>query len=121
MIHIGPYQVKNALMLAPMVGVSDTPFREICSAQGAGLTVAEMLTCNSDLWHNERNRLKQVRPNISGPHVVQIAGSEAAQMAEAARLNAALGADAIDINMGCPAKKVLKKQQDLPYSRTLRW
>jgi len=92
-----------------MVGVSDTPYREICSEQGAGLTVAEMLTCNSELWHNERNRLKQVRPRITGPHVVQIAGSDPQLMAGAAIQNAALGADAIDINMGCPAKKVLKK------------
>ncbi len=109
MIKIGPYQLNNFLFLAPMVGVSDTPFREICSNQGAGLTIAEMLTSNSDLWHNERNRLKRVKAKISGPHVVQIAGSDPAMMAMAASKNAALGADAIDINMGCPAKKVLKK------------
>lgn len=109
MINIGPYQLKNALFLAPMVGVSDTPFREICTQQGAGLTIAEMLTANSELWSNERNRLKQIKPKISGPQVVQIAGSHPKLMAEAAQLNANLGADAIDINMGCPAKKVLKK------------
>lgn len=109
MINIGPYQIKNNLFLAPMVGVSDTPFREICSQLGAALTVGEMLTCNADLWSNERNRLKQVKPRISSPQVVQIAGSDPALMAQAARLNEALGADAIDINMGCPAKKVLKK------------
>lgn len=109
MPQIGPYELKNNLFLAPMVGVSDTPFREICSQQGAGLTIGEMLTCNKELWLNERNRLKQVRPRISGPQVVQIAGSDPALMAEAAKLNVALGADAIDINMGCPAKKVLKK------------
>ena len=109
MQRIGPYELKNNLFLAPMVGVSDTPFREICSQQGAGLTIGEMLTCNVDLWHNKRNRLKQVRPNITGPQVVQIAGSDPKMMSEAAQLNAALGADAIDINMGCPAKKVLKK------------
>ena len=109
MKNIGPYQLKNNLFLAPMVGVSDTPFREICSEQGAGLTVGEMLTCNKDLWHNERNRLKQIKPRIPGPQVVQIAGSEPFLMAEAAQLNEAVGANAIDINMGCPAKKVLKK------------
>ncbi|MEQ8315374.1 MAG: tRNA dihydrouridine synthase DusB [Gammaproteobacteria bacterium] len=109
MQQIGPYELKNNLFLAPMVGVSDTPFREICSQQGAGLTVGEMLTCNKELWQNERNRLKQVRPKTVGPQVVQIAGSDPAMMAEAAQLNVALGADAIDINMGCPAKKVLKK------------
>lgn len=106
---IGPYQLRNNLMLAPMVGVCDTPFREICSQLGAGLTVGEMLTCNSELWHNTRNRHKQVRPEIESPIVVQIAGSDPAMMAEGARLNAERGADAIDINMGCPAKKVLKK------------
>ncbi|NQV69140.1 MAG: tRNA dihydrouridine synthase DusB [Pseudohongiella sp.] len=109
MFNLGPYQLKNALFLAPMVGVSDTPFREICSEQGAGLTVAEMLTSNSKLWQIERNRLKQIRPKNIGPHVVQIAGSDPALMAEAAALNVQRGADAIDINMGCPAKKVLKK------------
>ena len=109
MPQIGPYELKNNLFLAPMVGVSDTPFREICGQQGAGLTIGEMLTCNKELWLNERNRLKQVKPRISGPQVVQIAGSDPALMAEAAKLNVALGADAIDINMGCPAKKVLKK------------
>lgn len=109
MITIGPYQLSNALFLAPMVGVSDAPFREICSQQGAGLTIGEMLTSNSDLWHNERNTLKQIKPKISGPQVVQIAGSDPVLMADAARANADRGADAIDINMGCPAKKVLKK------------
>ena len=109
MKHIGPYKLKNNLFLAPMVGVSDTPFREICSEQGAGLTVGEMLTCNKDLWHSERNRLKRIKPRIPGPQVVQIAGSDPFLMAEAAQLNEAMGASAIDINMGCPAKKVLKK------------
>lgn len=109
MIDIGPYKLKNTLFLAPMVGVSDTPFREICSQQGAGLTIGEMLTCNSELWQNTRNRLKQIKPKLDTPHVVQIAGSDPALMAAAAQLSVNLGADAIDINMGCPAKKVLKK------------
>ena len=109
MIDVGPYKIKNALFLAPMVGVSDTPFREICTEAGAGLTVAEMLTSNAELWQNERNRLKRVRPKNHGPHVVQIAGSDPELMAQAAEMNAELGADGIDINMGCPAKKVLKK------------
>ena len=64
---IGPYKLNNSLFLAPMVGVSDSPFREICSQNGAGLTIAEMLTANTELWGNERNRLKQVKPNVSGP------------------------------------------------------
>lgn len=106
---VGPYNLRNSLFLAPMVGVSDAPFREICSQQGAGLTVGEMLPANSELWKKERNRLKQVKPVLESPHVVQIAGSEPQMMAEAARRNIEMGADAIDINMGCPAKKVLKK------------
>ncbi len=109
MIKIGPYQIRNNLFLAPMVGVSDTPFREICADTGAGLTIAEMLTSNAELWQNERNRLKRIRPNGSAPHVVQIAGSDPELMAQAAALNEELGANSIDINMGCPAKKVLKK------------
>ena len=109
MKSIGPYMLNNSLFLAPMVGVSDTPFREMCSESGAGLTIAEMLTCNAELWSNERNRLKQVKPKISGPNVIQIAGADPTMLSEAAQLNVQLGASAIDINMGCPAKKVLKK------------
>ena len=109
MIKVGPYTLKNSLFLAPMVGVSDTPFREICSELGAGLTIAEMLTSNIELWNNEHNRLKQIRPQIQGPQLVQIAGSDPELMASAAKQNQMLGADGIDINMGCPAKKVLKK------------
>lgn len=109
MLTIGPYRLRNNLFLAPMVGVSDTPFRELCSQYGAGLTVGEMLTCNKELWNNKRNQRKRIQPDIDSPVVVQIAGSDPDMMAEAARLNAERGADAIDINMGCPAKKVLKK------------
>ncbi|MEX0965185.1 MAG: tRNA dihydrouridine synthase DusB [Pseudohongiellaceae bacterium] len=109
MINIGPYQLKNNLFLAPMVGISDLPFREICAQAGAGLTVAEMLTSNAELWQNERNRLKRVQPENGATHVVQIAGSDPELMAQAAAMNAELGADCIDINMGCPAKKVLQK------------
>ena len=109
MLNLGPYKLKNTLFLAPMVGVSDKPFREVCEQNGAGLTTAEMLTSNSDLWKNERNRLKRAQPILSGPNVVQIAGSDPKMMSQAAQLNAEWGADVIDINMGCPAKKVLKK------------
>ena len=92
-----------------MVGVSDKPFREICSEHGAGLTIAEMLTSNTAHWQSEKNRLRRELASISGPHVIQIAGSDPELMATAAGLNANLGAEAIDINMGCPAKKILKK------------
>ena len=109
MIVVGPYTVRNNLFLAPLVGISDVPFREICSEQGAGLTIGEMLTCNTDLWNNERNRFKQTKSRINEHQVVQIVGSDPGMMANAAQLNVAMGATAIDINMGCPAKKVLKK------------
>jgi len=108
-INLGPYTLANSLFLAPMVGVSDKPFREICSEQGAGLTIAEMLTSNTARWQSEKNRLRREVASISGPRVIQIAGSDPELMATAASLNADLGAEAIDINMGCPAKKILKK------------
>jgi tRNA-dihydrouridine synthase B len=109
MLRIGPYHLRNNIFLAPMVGVCDTPFREICTQQGAGLSVGEMLPANVRLWQRQRNRRKQIRPRTDTPQVIQIAGYDPQMMAEAARLNAEMGADAIDINMGCPAKKVLKK------------
>ena len=70
-----------------MVGVSDKPFREICEQNGAGLTIAEMLTSNSELWDNKKNKFKRVKPNLSGPNVVQIAGSDPIMMAQAAKMN----------------------------------
>ncbi len=120
MQKIGPYQLKNYLFLAPMVGISDKPFREICEQNGAGLTISEMLTCNSELWSNKRNHLKKARPSITGPQVVQIAGSEPKLLSKAAQLNEQSGADAIDINMGCPAKKVLKKAAGSALLRDLK-
>jgi tRNA-dihydrouridine synthase B len=107
--QIGPYSLRNNLFLAPMVGVCDAPFREICSQQGAGITVAEMLPSSKELWEKERHRLRRIRAEVGSPQVIQIAGSDPAIMAMAARRNAEMGADAIDINMGCPAKKVMKK------------
>ncbi len=108
-LQIGDFTIANPLLLAPMAGVSDSPFREICCANGAGLTVAEMLTCNRERWTSDKNRLRQIKPDIAGPQVVQIAGSDPGLMSEAAIVNVAMGADIIDINMGCPAKKVLRK------------
>jgi tRNA-dihydrouridine synthase B len=108
--QLGSFVIANPLLLAPMAGVSDSPFREICSANGAGLTVAEMLTSNIERWTNDKNRLRQVKPAIAGPQIIQIAGSDPGLMSEAAILNVAMGADVIDINMGCPAKKVLRKE-----------
>ena len=106
---LGNHTLHQPLVLAPMVGVSDLPFREICLQQGATFAVAEMVTANPALWDSEKNRLRLKRSSSCGPDIVQIAGFDPQMMAEAARLNAEQGDEVIDINMGCPAKKVLKK------------
>lgn len=108
-ITIGSHILANRVILAPMAGITDQPFRDLCVELGAGLAVAEMMTCNTDLWESEKNRARLVRSSAGTPEVVQIAGSDPQMMADAARLHVDLGADIIDINMGCPAKKVLKK------------
>jgi tRNA-dihydrouridine synthase B len=105
-MHIGPYQLKNNLMLAPMAGISDRPFRELCKQFGAGLAVSEMVASNPALRQHKRTLLKADHSGETGIRSVQILGTDPQQMAEAARLNARRGAQIIDINMGCPAKKV---------------
>lgn len=92
-----------------MAGVTDRPFRLLCRQHGAALTPSEMLTSNLHLWNTKKNRLRRQHDGETPPRVVQIVGSDPNMMAEAARLNVAQGAQIIDINMGCPAKKVLKK------------
>jgi len=92
-----------------MAGVTDQPFRDLCVGMGAGLAVSEMLTCKVELWNSNKNRTRLAHSEQGGLHSVQIAGADPEMMADAARLHADLGADIIDINMGCPAKKVLKK------------
>jgi len=106
---LGKYELDCPVILAPMVGVSDLPFREICKQQGATLTIAEMVPADTSVWHTEKNRLRMKRSGLTGPDIVQIAGFDPDMMAEAARQNVELGAEVIDINMGCPAKKVLKR------------
>lgn len=127
MLRIGHHCVNEPLLLAPMAGVSDRPYRETCAAHGAGLTVAEMVASDPAYWGEGKHALRMVRPTIPGPQMVQIVGSDPEQMAAAARQHVALGADIIDINMGCPAKKVLQKAagsallRDLPLvERILR-
>jgi tRNA-dihydrouridine synthase B len=106
---IGPYCIDSQVILAPMAGVTDLPFRQLCRRLGAGLVVSEMLTSNSALWTSRKSHLRMDHSGEVEPIVVQIAGGDAQMMAEAARLNAANGAQIIDINMGCPAKKVCQK------------
>ncbi len=105
-LSIGPYQAPNPLIAAPMAGVTDRPFRQLSRRLGAGLAVSEMLTSDSRLWHTRKSRLRMNHDGEVAPIWVQIAGGEPQMMAEAARLNVAHGAQIIDINMGCPAKKV---------------
>ncbi|MCY7295690.1 tRNA dihydrouridine synthase DusB [Alteromonas sp. a30] len=108
-MRIGPYQLENNLVLAPMAGVTDQPFRELCKALGAGLVVSEMLSSNPRVWDSEKSRKRMEYGGNEGIRAVQIAGSEPEQMAIAAQHNVENGAQIIDINMGCPAKKVNKK------------
>jgi tRNA-dihydrouridine synthase B len=105
-VRIGPYQLKNKLIVAPMAGVTDRPFRQLCKAMGAGMAVSEMVASNSLLWGSEKTRRRANHEGEVDPISVQIAGADPKMMAEAARYNVDQGAQIIDINMGCPAKKV---------------
>jgi len=109
MLRIGPYTFPNCVALAPMAGVTDLPFRRLCRDLGAGLVVSEMLSSDPALYHTRKSRMRRRHDGEPAPRIVQIAGSEPEQLAAAARLNVAEGADIIDINMGCPAKKVCCK------------
>lgn len=109
MIKIGAHTLDGNVILAPMAGVTDQPFRDLCLELGASLAVSEMLTCKSELWDSRKNRTRYIHSAVGGINSIQIAGSDPRMMAEAARMHEDLGADIIDINMGCPAKKVLKK------------
>jgi tRNA-dihydrouridine synthase B len=105
-MRIGPYQLKNNLVVAPMAGVTDRPFRQLCKSMGAGLAISEMVASNSLLWGSEKTRRRANHDGEAEPVSVQIAGADPAMLAEAARYNVDRGAQIIDINMGCPAKKV---------------
>ena len=109
MLTIGPFQIKAPVVLAPMAGVTDRPFRRLCLQLGAGLVVSEMVTSDTRLWHTRKSRLRLIHEGEAEPRSVQIAGGDPAIMAKAAKCNADMGAQIIDINMGCPAKKVCNK------------
>ncbi|MGK0442281.1 MAG: tRNA-dihydrouridine synthase B [Pseudohongiellaceae bacterium] len=109
MWQIGPYQLDRRVVLAPMAGVTDRPFRQMCKQYGVGLAVSEMVTSDSSLWHSRKSQLRLNHEGEQGIRSVQIAGGDAEMMAHAAQLNVAMGAQIIDLNMGCPAKKVCKK------------
>ena len=105
-MQIGHLQLKNNLVVAPMAGVTDRPFRMLCKKMGAGLAVSEMVTSNSLLYGSEKTKRRANHEGEVSPISVQIAGAEPAMMAEAAKHNVDNGAQIIDINMGCPAKKI---------------
>ena len=105
-MRIGPYQLSNPLILAPMAGVTDLPFRQLCKQLGAGMAVSEMVSSNSLLWGSKKTLRRASHDGEIEPKSVQIAGADPQMMAEAARHNVDKGAQIVDINMGCPAKKV---------------
>ena len=105
-MRIGPYVLPNELAVAPMAGVTDRPFRQLCKRLGAGYAVSEMVASNSLLWGSEKTIRRGNHEGEVEPKVIQIAGSDPEMMAEAAKYNVDKGADIVDINMGCPAKKI---------------
>lgn len=105
-MRIGPYTLTSKVLLAPMAGVTDQPFRALCRRMGAGLATSEMVTSDVKLWHTDKSRRRLIHRDETEPRSVQIVGADPQKLAEAARQNVDLGAQIIDINMGCPAKKV---------------
>ena len=108
-MKIGPYTLPSNIVLAPMAGVTDRPFRILCRRFGAGLAASEMLSADVRLWDTPKSQRRMDHRGEPGPRVVQIAGFDPSMMAEAARRNVDAGAQIIDINMGCPAKKVCNR------------
>lgn len=107
-MKIGSIELENNLILAPMAGVTDKPFRQLCRRLGAGLAVSEMVTSDMRLWNSRKTMARLDHTGEQAPRAVQIAGADPAMLAEAAKVNVDHGAELIDINMGCPAKKVCK-------------
>jgi tRNA-dihydrouridine synthase B len=117
--HIGRHRIAGRVLLAPMAGVTDAPFRSVCASLGAALTCGEMLSADQGLWHTRKSRLRgaataTAAATVAGtgrrlPLAVQLAGADPAQLAEAARAQVDAGADIIDLNLGCPAKKVCNR------------
>lgn len=108
-MQLGPYQLRNNVFVAPMAGVTDRPFRQLCKVLGAGYAVSEMAASNPRLWATEKSTRRLNHEGEMEPKAVQIAGADPHMLAEAARFNVDKGAQIIDINMGCPVKKVCNK------------
>ena len=109
MINIGPYQLDGQAVLAPMAGITDQPFRQVCHRMGAAMVTGEMSTSKADLRQTSKSLLRLADLGDSEPRVIQIVGTDPTEMALAARYHVDAGAQIVDINMGCPAKKVCKK------------
>jgi len=107
-VKIGPFTLSSNVLLAPMAGITDSVYRKICMQQGAGATVAEMLTSDIAQWKSNKSSQRIIKPTDPEPRIVQISGTQPLIMATAAKLCVDRGAQIIDINMGCPAKKVCK-------------
>jgi tRNA-dihydrouridine synthase B len=105
-VHIGPYLLRNNVFVAPMAGVTDRPFRQLCKQLGAGYAVSEMAASNPRLWASEKSARRTDHAGEMEPKAVQIAGADPQDLADCARFNVERGAQIIDINMGCPVKKV---------------
>jgi tRNA-dihydrouridine synthase B len=108
-LRIGPHTLPGRVLLAPMAGITDGPFRALCHQFGAALCCAEMLTSDQNLWNSSKSRQRMLRDDEPGIRAVQLAGADPQTLAEAARAHVALGAQIIDLNMGCPAKKVCNR------------
>ncbi|MGA0796741.1 MAG: tRNA dihydrouridine synthase, partial [Quisquiliibacterium sp.] len=109
-MNIGPHALCNNVFVAPMAGVTDRPFRQLCKRLGAGYAVSEMAASNPQLWASVKSSRRLDHDGEMEPKAVQIAGADPDMMAQAARFNVDRGAQIIDINMGCPAKKVCNRQ-----------
>lgn len=105
-MQLGSHTLPNNVFLAPMAGITDQPFRQLCRQLGAGYAVSEMVAANPQLWQTEKSRKRMAGQDEPAPRAVQITGADPAVMADCARYNVDLGAQIIDINMGCPVRKV---------------
>jgi putative TIM-barrel protein, nifR3 family len=108
-MQIGPYSLPAPVIVAPMAGVSDQPFRQLCLRMGAGMAVSEMMSANPDTWDTDKSLKRMYLADEPGIRAVQIVGAEPDWMAEAARHSVTAGAQIVDINMGCPAKKINRR------------
>src|SRR5687768_18008771 len=120
-MRIGAHVLRSGLFVAPMAGITDRPFRRLARRYGAALAVSEMLSSRPELRESRKTRLRQDHAGESGPIAVQIAGSDPAMLADAARHNVALGAEIIDINMGCRRRRFAMSWPARRCSRTRRW